>query len=219
MLYCTPRQDVCFLVFFCSAGQGTAAATAAGAGAGAYGRSSTAISPSSLNTTMSSVASSSTAAAADSLWRTNHTASAFTMSLPSTAGVTSSNESAEFPFAGANYRELLPLTAQVDALQAKLKWIDHCCAFHAWGQLTWHQLAVLTVGFHPFPPQSILWVRRLVARTSLMLLLPPALMQPPFPPKTSSIAAAVAACKLATPVPTAAAAAAGRGGGGEDDQE
>ena len=114
---------------------------------------------------------------------------------------------------GADHRELLSLMAQVDALQAKLKWIDHCCAFRAWGQLSWQQLAVLTVGFHPFPPLSILWVRRLVARTSLMLLLP---VQPPFPPKPSSMAAVVAACRVAAPATTAAAAC---GGGGEDDEE
>jgi hypothetical protein len=118
--------------------------------------------------------SSSTAKATGSLRASSPAASLYTVPALSTTTAAGAvhTDSAEFPLAGANYQELLPLMAQVDALQAKLKWIDHCCAFHTWGCLTWQQLAVLTVGFHPFPPLSILWVRRLVARTSLMRVLP-----------------------------------------------
>jgi hypothetical protein len=117
--------------------------------------------------------SSSTAVAAGSFSASSPAAPLYAVPAPSTtAGGAGLIESAEFPLTSANYQELLPLMAQVDALQAKEKWIDHCCAFHTWGCLTWQQLAVLTVGFHPFPPLSILWVRRLVARTSLMRVLP-----------------------------------------------
>ena len=78
----------------------------------------------------------------------------------------------EFPLGGANYHELLALMHEVDSLQTKTFWLDQCCCFHTMGTMTWGQIATLTTGFHPFPPMNLLWVRRLVARTSLMLLLP-----------------------------------------------
>ena len=78
----------------------------------------------------------------------------------------------EFPLGGANYHELLVLMHEVDSLQTKTFWLDQCCCFHTMGTMTWGQIATLTTGFHPFPPMNLLWVRRLVARTSLMLLLP-----------------------------------------------
>jgi hypothetical protein len=85
---------------------------------------------------------------------------------------TSGAAGAEFPLDGANYHELLTLMSEVDSLQTKIFWLDQCCCFHSMGVLSWWQIATMTTGFHPFPPMNLLWVRRLVARSSLMLLLP-----------------------------------------------
>jgi hypothetical protein len=110
----------------------------------------------------------------------------------STLGTSGAAE-AEFILGGANHQELLTLMSEVDSLQTKLYWLDSCCSFHSMGVLSWWQIATMTAGFHPFPPLNLLWVRRLVARSSLMLLLPTLPLLPLLVPNNRPAGAAAAA--------------------------
>ena len=120
---------------------------------------------------------------------------------------------AGFPLGDVNYHELLSLMSQLDALQAKIHWLDNCCMYACFGVLTWRQLGKLMTSFKPFMPLPGLWVRRLMARTSLPCLLPLwTYYRPSEAPKGAAAAAMAAVHEFQASAAEQAAAAAPAGG-------